>query len=177
VNKIPNWCIGNVNVKGTPRDIERFCRLFLFEDDKPDKKQYFARSFIHETWKDFKEENLKNNDGEVNFMVDFAWSVHSCLIDGYPTDENHDKHLITLSNACKKFNVSVHIESEETGMCFEEEIDCSELGELEDSCIEMPTYVCSCGNKQQFPSSYSKSELEDEECWECNKIGEWKNEI
>ena len=43
---MPNWCAGEVNVSGKPQDIERFCRLFIYEGQEGKKrKPCFARSF------------------------------------------------------------------------------------------------------------------------------------
>ena len=97
----PNWCCGNIKVKGKPKDVENFCKLFLFEEDverkdNKGKKKYFARSFIHQSWKDFKKEFLGGNEAE--FGIDFAWSCWSCLFEGYPNEKDG---CITLEWAIK----------------------------------------------------------------------------
>ncbi|MCK4440544.1 MAG: hypothetical protein KAU90_00965, partial [Sulfurovaceae bacterium] len=55
---MPNWACGYVDVKGKPKDVENFCKLFIFEEDVGNKEneKYFARSFIHQDWKGFKKE-------------------------------------------------------------------------------------------------------------------------
>jgi len=173
---MPNWCYGYVVVKGKPENIEAFCRNFIFEGEEGIKakpnvnlggNRYFARSFIHETWASFKKEYLGKRIAK--FGVDFAWSVTSCLIEGYP---QKDKQCFTLIDACKKYNVDVTIESEESGMGFEESIKCSRKGILKEEAFEMPIYRCGkCGESQQISS---KSDLEDETCYECENIGSWK---
>jgi len=80
---MPNWCNGYVKVKGKPEDIKRFCRLFIFEEECGTKEDmYFGRSFIHQSWKEFNEEYL--GEDEAEFCIDFAWSCWSCMFDGYP---------------------------------------------------------------------------------------------
>ena len=163
---IPNWCNAMVKVSGEPKNVEDFCRLFIFDkEDVLDK--YFARSFVHETWKDFKKESLDN--GEAQFSVDFAWSCWSCMFEGYPNKEE----CVTLKWAVKKFNVLVEINTEEGGMGFEEYIETIN-GEVEYSSKEIPSYECrSCGNKQLIADSY---DINEEECCECGKIA-WEDEL
>ena len=157
---MPNWCGGSVCVSGKDKDILEFCKYFVFENEK-EKPKYFARSFIHSNWKDFIEDEIEDGC----FFVDFAWSVTSCLISGYPQD-NPDK-CITLMDACKKHNVKVDITSEESGVGFEEHIICNSNGKLtKNECSDMPTYKCKCGS-EQFVSSYE--DVKDIVCYECDK--------
>lgn len=171
---MPNWCSGYVGVEGKAKDIESFCKLFIFCEDVGTKKgKYFARSFIQESWKDFHEEYIKdyepNEETDIEFNVDFAWSCHSCLIEGYPEDF---KECVTLEWACKKYNVEVKIKTEESGMSFEEEISYTKEDGLSEQCFDMPIYVCKCGEERNFPSDCDY--LDEEECYECEKIGEFK---
>lgn len=165
---MPNWCYGWVKVKGKPKDIENFCKHFLFSDDEDEdiKRKYFARSFMNESWDSFKKANLGKNKAE--FGLDFAWSVTSCIIEGYPQDKENKGKCITLMDACKEHNVLVEIESEEGGCGFEEHIICNEKGELIlNDCKDMPEHTClNCGNKQMIRTN---ADLEDEECSECGE--------
>ena len=78
------------------------------------------------------------------------------------------------SKTCKLHKVKVRIETEEPGMCFEEEIVCGPDGEVKYEEIDMPEYTCSCGSKQSFARN---ADLKEEMCYECEKTGEWtKNE-
>ncbi len=166
----PNWCCGDVTVSGKPKDIENFCELFLFEEDNENKKKYFARSFIHQSWKNFKEEYL--GESEAEFSVDFAWSCWSCIFEGYPQD--NPINCVTLEWAMKKYNVKVEIDTEEGGMGFEEKIT-TENGKPICICVDMPEYTCQkCWNKQLIPSKY---DLSNEECMECGTCGEWEDEL
>lgn len=171
---MPNWAFGEVQVKGKPKDIENFCKLFVFEDeaDKEIKKTpYFARSFIHSSWKDFKKDNLGKKVTEAEFDVDFAWSCWSCLFEGYP---NKKEGFVTLKWACKEYNVEVEIETEEEGMGFEEKI-ITKNGKPIYKSSKMPTYKCqACGSEQIFSRG---SDLDDTECYECGKVGKWKDEL
>ena len=170
---MPNWANGNCIVKGNPKDIENFCKSFIFEEevDKKDSKKgqkYFARSFIHQTWKDFKKEFLGKS--EIDFNVDFAWSCWSCLFDGYP----NGKECVTLEWAMKKYNVEVEIETEEGGMGFEETITTQNEKPIYES-KDMPIHSCQkCGCKQSIPSKF---DLSNEECMECGVYGKWKDEL
>ena len=160
----PNWCCGNVIVKGNPKDVENFCKLFLFENDNKNKKVYFARSFVYQNWKEFKEAHL--GEDEAGFNVDFAWSCWSCIFEGYPQD--NPLNCVTLEWAMKKHNVKVEIETEEGGMGFEQKI-ITQNGKPIYSSQEMPEHTCQkCGNKQQVASDY---DLGDVECYECGKYG------
>jgi len=168
-----NWCYGSVEVKGKPKDIEQFCRMFVFEDKEGKtfaiEKKYFARSFTQCSWADFKKDNLGSDCADFN--IQFAWSVTTCLIDGYP----NGKDYVTLSYACKKHNVSVDIESEEEGMGFEEHITCDNKGNVVEECKEMPVYKClKCGAEQSMPSNYSIDEIE---CYDCECYGEFEKVV
>jgi hypothetical protein len=165
----PNWCNGYVKISGKPEDVKNFCKLFIFEDeaDKDEKKgKYFARSFIYQKYEDFEKANL--GKGEVEFCVDFAWSSWSCLIEGYP-QENRRK-CITLKSACKKYNVEVEITTEEPAMGFEETI-IADKNDIKYSSKDMPLYECVCGSKQSVPSD---SDLNEIECYDCERMGEGK---
>ena len=177
---MPNWCWGYIELKGKPKDVENFCKLFVFEDevDKDDSKKgqkYFARSFVHQNWKDFKKEYFGDitteKEWDISFNVDFAWSCWSCLFEGYPDDW---KECVTLKWAIKKYNVNVKIETEEGGMGFEEKIITRNKKPTYDS-FDMPKHICQkCGNEQMIASSY---DLEDVECYECGEYGKWKDEL
>ncbi len=163
---MPNWCNSIIRVKGNPKDVENFAKLFIFEDEvgseSKEQTKYFARSFIHEDWKDFKKDNLGGNKAE--FSVDFAWSCWSCLFEGYP----NGKECVTLEWAMKKYNVEVEIETEEGGMGFEEKITTENKKPVYSS-SKIPEHTCyKCGNKQQISSNY---DLKEVECYDCEGYG------
>lgn len=172
-----NWCSFEIDVKGKPENIKNFCKLFIC-DDEESKKQglYFARSFVHYDRNDF-EKDLDNQleaGNQVNFSGDFAWSGWSCIFEGYP---NKEEGLVTLEWACKEYDVEVEIETEEQGVCFEEEIIGNKDG-VDYKLKDMPIYTCQkCGNKQAFPSHYDSFCLEEETCYECETEGEWEDKL
>lgn len=180
---MPNWCGGVITVEGKKENVMNFCRLFIFEEEEGKKGtddktiRYFARSFIHEDWKGFEEEFFKDykegEDAEIQFLVDFAWSASSCLIDGYPTKDNADNQLITLAEACKLYDVKVDITTEEPGMGFEEEIT-ADKNDVNYSSTKMVEYECECGNIQGVSKHYAFSEVE---CYECGKTGKYKYDL
>jgi len=163
---MPNWASGYIQVKGKPKDVENFCKLFIFEEDEGNKKgKYFARSFVHQSWKDFKKEHLGGS--EVGFNVDFAWSCWSCMFEGYPNDK---EGCVTLEWAIKKYNVDVTIETEEEGVGFEEVIITKDKKPIYTS-ENMPLYKCyKCGNEQQIPTS-REYDLSNVDCYECEEYG------
>jgi hypothetical protein len=173
VAKIPNWCYSSVEIKGDVKNIKKFLKLFLWDNREiKEGVKYFARSFTQNDYREFIKENFKKTDKgeiEIYLLVEFAWSCHSCLIEGYP-NENND--CITLIDACKKYKVDVKIESAEEGLGFEEEITCDREGNLTEDCIDMPTIICKCGNEQLKPSYMDISEIDCYECGECDK---WEN--
>jgi hypothetical protein len=161
-----NVCLGLVTVSGDPNDIERFCRLFFFEDDDASKWPDFGRSCVNQTWDAFKREKL--DKATASFEVEFAWSAAECLIEIEP-EESQGKRR-TLAEACVEHHVNVEIETDEPGFCFEESISCSSEGELTYDIMDMACYQCECGNIQPIPSRHV---LEEVACFECNVIGQW----
>jgi ribosomal protein S27E len=172
---MPNWCYGFVVVKGKPKNIMKFCKRFIWEEDRKEdskKEGYFARSFTNMKWKDFKKNGVGKE--EVSFGVDFAWSCWSCLFEGYPQDSKGK--CVTLERALKQDDVEVTIDTEEEGMCFEETIDGDKNG-VNYSSKEMPKIKClKCGNEQSIPSNRLE-ELEDLECYNCGNYNCWKDEF
>ena len=163
---MPNWCNGEVIVKGKEKDIINFCRLFIAEEQEGKKKgKMFARSFLNQSWRDFKHD-LEGQD-EAEFSVNFAWSVHSCIIEGYP----NDKDCVTLIDACKKHKVDVVIDSTEDSMGFEEHIECSADGKLIEITNNMPLYKCKCGKMMYIPSQF---DIKQEECYGCGMVGKFR---
>jgi len=172
---MPNWCSGFVSVKGKSKNVENFCKLFIFNEEVGEKgKKYFARSFVHQDWISFKEEYFGDitteTEWDIQFPMDFAWSCWSCIFEGYPQDY---PECVTLEWAIKKYNVEVEIETEEGGMGFEEHITTKD-GEPVYSSEEMPEHICQkCKSKQAIPSSY---DLYSQECYECGAVS-WKDEL
>ena len=106
-------------------------------------------------------------EGTFELFIDFAWSAHSCLIEGYP--QEFPDNCITLADACIAGQVSVEIQTEEPGMCFEEHIICDKLGLLTDEEKELQSYTCpSCGLTTGLASF---NDPDDYECPECGEVG------
>ena len=102
-----------------------------------------------------------------SFLIMFAWSVWSCMIDGYP--QRNDAECITLSEACMEDHVAVEIRSTETGMCFEEHVTCDEDGNLNHA--ERDLNRCKCRNCGEISYFGSFENLDDAECSECGECG------
>lgn len=172
---MPNWCGFVMSIKGNQKDIKKFLKFFLFEDDvgTKTKKKYLARTFVHtKSYKEFCKEHKEDIEkGDLSLYGDCAWSCWSCWFEGYP----NKKECITLKEACEGLDIKVNCDSEEGGGCFEESLGYNGEDTYYSS-REMPTYVCKkCKNEQCLPTDCC---VEDESCWECEAEGtmELKNE-
>lgn len=92
---MPNWAFGTVKVTGTREGVKSFVERFISSDDQSTVpgKRFFARSFSEQkreqSVKDAMEEfegKADNETAEHSFLIMFAWSVWSCMIDGYPSE-------------------------------------------------------------------------------------------
>ena len=109
---MPNWANGIITVSGNPENIKKFCQLFIFEDHEQLKpKKYFARSFIHTTWKFFEEEmDFKEEiDGwefEVDNLKDFiqVLKTYKSIHLNYFDDEDDLDIWIRTGEENKNFN-------------------------------------------------------------------------
>lgn len=187
---MPNWCNGMVYLTGKKEDIINFMQFFVFDEDSEHTEEdwrdyikkvkpngYFARSFANISYNTMLEEieeqnkdNL-NKDYKYNILIDFAWSVWSCIFEGYPHSENKEE-CITLQEALKMCPINLEIYAEECGVCFEEEIKFDiKTKILEYKEIDMPIYKCKkCGCEgMQFPRD---TDLDDQECYDCGASGE-----
>lgn len=173
---MPNWAFGNVKVTGTREGVKSFVERFISSDDQSTVpgKRFFARSFSEQkreqSVKDAMEEfegKADNETAEHSFLIMFAWSVWSCMIDGYP--QRNDAECITLSEACMEDHVAVEIRSTETGMCFEEHVTCDEDGNLNHA--ERDLSRCKCRNCGEISRFGSFEDLDDTECSECGECG------
>jgi len=167
---MPNNCYFNMAIKGKPKDIKEFLKLFIYENGVENDK-FFARTFL-EDWDNSKAliEEMKEdiNKGECEIYGWCAWSCHSCLIEGYPTEK---KECITLIDACKKYNVEVNIGSEESGVGFSEKIYCNSEGDLSNECFDFVDWTCGiCGETQSFHYECTKEGLKYEKCWSCEDM-------
>jgi len=173
---MPNWACGSVSITGTKSNVVSFVSRFIHDEgvETDQKHRFFARSFTNDKKQsvlDAVEEAFQEipADAEYTFdlAVDFAWSAHSCLIDGYPQDNSQE--CITLSIACIADRVSVEITTEECGMCFTEYITCDKTGDLTSECEDFQEYKCkNCGEVMSLSPS---DDPEEAECFECENLG------
>lgn len=112
-------------------------------------------------------DEMEQNPDQDTFLIMFAWSVWSCMIEGYP--QRNDAECITLSEACMEDHVAVEIRSTETGMCFEEHVTCDEDGNLNHA--ERDLSRCKCRNCGEISLFGSFEDLDDAECSECGERG------
>jgi DNA-directed RNA polymerase subunit RPC12/RpoP len=160
---------------GTKKNVASFVDRFVFNSEDEGHKtleghKYFARSFIWSTREEahrdidryFKSVGEETPDNYL-FPADFAWSASGCLISGYP---QKFPECIDLASACQEDQVSVEIETEECGMCFEEDISCDEHGNVTDESHSMPTYIC-----RKCKAAVSISTSDDVDSYECPECG------
>ena len=175
---MPNWAYGSVSITGTKQNIFMFANRFICEDDEDNptqlrKQKFFARSFVqsprqvvHDDIEIIFSDIPANIVGEFPLDVEFAWSAHCCLIDGYP--QKFPTECITLVDACKEDHVSVEIITEEGGMCFEEYITCDEHGHMTSESKELVQYECpNCGTMMGIASFIDTNGYSCYECGEC----------
>jgi len=160
-----------MNIQGDPENIKEFMKYFIFEKESGTKEgKYLARTFLEDwkTHKDFLKDKKKEiKSGNIDIYGWCAWSCWSCWFEGYP----NKKECATLKEACKKCNVVVLCDSEESGMCFQESLGYNGEDTYYSS-KDMPTYKCKgCGNLQSFATDH---ENPDEECFECEENKGWE---
>ena len=175
---MPNWACGTVSITGPKQNILKFTDRFIYADQadsgKNQEHPYFARSFSSFTRSGVNDEIEAlfpdcPPESEETFClpISFAWSAYSCLIDGYPQD--FEEECITLSDACRLDGVSVKIQTDEPGMCFEEEIYCNKNGNVDAQSRELTVQICPrCGAVNSFPS-FADSDMCV--CIDCGEIG------
>ena len=80
---------------------DKFENLFLEENSELNKgkERYFARCFKNYS------ERESNDKGLTRLFIDFdaAWSLNSCMIDGYPQES--EGRCPTLEEVCKEIKV------------------------------------------------------------------------
>lgn len=170
---MPNWACGSVTVTGNAQNIKDFLSHFIF-NKRDNTGAYFARSFSEEYFDQVMSGVDKcaagNQEDCFSYRIDveFAWSAHTCIIDGYP--HKSDSNCITLEEACALHHVSAEIYTEECGMCFAEHIICTPEGLSLEDCVDLVSYKCrNCGNIQGISPFW---DLDDAECCECGCYGD-----
>lgn len=118
---MPNWTETEMAVVLPSDNAARFLGLFLSQDEKENagKAEYFGRTFLT----DHSEE--KNGKGMSCLRVgcECAWSVYSCLFEGFPDGDGGKPHCPTLQEAIEKLGVKrLVIYSKEPDIGFEESV-------------------------------------------------------
>lgn len=131
---MPNWAECSMSVVLPTDNADKFEDLFLSwkGEENKDKKRYFARCFMNYS------ERESNDNGLTRLFVEFdaAWSLHSCMINGYPNDE--EMCCPTLESICKELKVNRLVAfSRESGLVFEESLTYDKDSGLNEMCREM----------------------------------------
>ena len=169
---MPNWAFGEVDVTGTQAAVTAFSERFIFKEEPRTTpgKRIFGRSFHDDTRKHIQRAietefrgRAADEEGTVQLSVSFAWSADSCLISRYPTVD--PAGCISLLDACKEDQVSVHIHTFLFDEGAEEEILCSPDGQLDHDVFEMVQAKCPhCGEVQSISTVLDLAEAFCEEC-------------
>ncbi len=113
---MPNWAESEMSVVLPTENADKFAALFITDDTK-DEDRHFARCFLS------KLEREENKHGLTRLFIQFdaAWSIHSCMVNGYPQESNGK--CPTLEEACNEFKVKrIIAKSREPGIGFEESV-------------------------------------------------------
>ena len=98
---MPNWAESEMSVVLPSKNADKFENLFLEENSELNKgkERYFARCFKNYS------ERESNDKGLTRLFIDFdaAWSLNSCMIDGYPQES--EGRCPTLEEVCKELKV------------------------------------------------------------------------
>ncbi len=116
---MPNWAETDMAVVLPTRNVPNFKSLFLSEksEENEKKNKYFARTFLN----DIQEENNKNGMTCLRVSCNCAWSIYSCLFEGYPGVKEDGHVCPTIKESIKECEVKrMVIHSVEPGMGFEE---------------------------------------------------------
>lgn len=116
---MPNWADCEMSVVLPSKNADKFENLFLERDSEnnKEKERYFARCFKHYS------ERETNKHGLTRLFIHFdaAWSLNSCMVDGYPQES--EGKCPTLEDVCKEMNViRLSAYSREPGLEFEEQM-------------------------------------------------------
>lgn len=114
---MPNWADCEMSVVLPSKNADKFENLFLERDSEnnKEKERYFARCFKHYS----ERENNKHGLTRLFIHFDAAWSLNSCMVDGYPQES--EGKCPTLEDVCKEMNVvRLSAYSREPGLEFEE---------------------------------------------------------
>lgn len=111
---MPNYCEYVMRVKGEPRNVDRFVNLMKADYDEP---KHFWRIFDAEVF----DEECIDRMKIVDISGDCAWSVHSCMRDGFGTyaDEN-PKSSTTLEEQSELLQLAIEVYGSEPGVGFQE---------------------------------------------------------
>ena len=113
---MPNWASSEMSVVLPTENADKFLSLFI-SDDSRNEDRCFARCFL------LNSERQDNKHGLTRLFIQFdaAWSIYSCMIDGYPQESNGQ--CPTSEEACKELNVKrLLAKSKEPGIGFEESV-------------------------------------------------------
>ena len=131
---MPNWAESEMSVVLPSKNADKFENLFLEENSELNKgkERYFARCFKNYS------ERESNDKGLTRLFIDFdaAWSLNSCMIDGYPQES--EGRCPTLEEVCKELKVQrLAAYSKEPGIGFEEEIQYDRESGLSYDCRDL----------------------------------------
>ena len=155
---MPNYCDYNMRVLGMPSSVGRFIEVISTDYNYGD--DYYLRSKAPHLYRVF-ESNvsnftmLSNNIAIADINGYCAWSVWTCMMEGFATyyNDGHNssstcvtgKYGTSLLKLCKDLNLYVEVYSNEPGMGFQEHYKISNTGKIlveeeADNVYEVPVY-------------------------------------
>ena len=177
-----NLCSFSMYVRGSHGDIEQFYNAMSQKGNI-----YMGRGAEAEiVWDD---DDAAAIDGWCK------WSVISSLVDNAISmrtepnkwawgdeDKAKDLEFITLFEACKKWNLSMEVYSEESGCCFQEHYVCVNGDVLIDDCVDWEEYcICDYDSKEEAEEELgikiTDEEWEREDFISRGGFGNWDFEI
>lgn len=165
-----NYCEFAMVIYGTKDSIHEWKELM----DDYSKKNHFYRIFENDL---INFEKIDENLYRARFEGYCAWSIYTCCIDGYCSED-------LLAKNSKQLNVKVEIWSKEPGMCFAEHIIYNNGEQICNDCFN---YSCWIWERNEFPTyeefkaEYKNAPPEEEfddfgycEIFECDNFGEFE---
>lgn len=173
---MPNYCDYSMCVKGTKENVEEFIKVIQADYNYGTMEFSHDRHFfrVFEANYDEIEEML---DGKYQAIIDgyCAWSVRSCMFDGYASYYNSIKkdypnnfRGTTLLTESERLNLDIEVYSEECGCCFQEHYVVVNGDLICDECVEYNEYCIDEYNSKEDAEAELGIEISDEE-WDSGE--------
>ena len=176
---MPNECLYSMRVKGKTKNVDEF--VHIIQADYNEVSKHFWRIFAADVCSEKEENGIKT----VDITGDCAWSVHSCMRDGFGSYNNdfktgkRNEKGTTLKEQSKLLNLEIEVYSSEPGMAFQEHYLYKDGEELENECVEYSEIYFedeadfNKEKEQGFYKDYTWDDVNENGCLELGGFGEW----